>query len=136
MFEIRYRKLKHGYFKVCHWCISRYGCVDDFKVLDLVLEVTDYSLLRAYRLQQLKLLLLNQVPISLNVFESLLKDGELLLLIGYLFLFDLILLLVLLEQLDLFFFLDEFLLELEDRLLVLQLHFIDFSVTFLSQFLS
>ena len=93
-------------------------------------------MLLPFGLQQLYLLLLNQISISLNVFESLLKDGELLLLIGYLFLFDLILLLVLLEQLDLLFLLDEFLLELEDRLLVLQLHFIDFSVTFLSQLLS
>lgn len=104
--------------------ISGYGGVDKFKVLDLILEFADQSFLRAHCLIQLHLLLLNEVSVSLDVLQFLLEDGELLLLILVLFLFDLTSLFVFLKLPDLLILLSQFIVELEDCLPVLQFHLV------------
>ena len=110
---------------------SRYGCVDKFEVLDLVLEVADQPFLRAYRLQQLNLLFFDQVSVSLDVLDFLLEDGELFLLVLLLFFLDLVSLFVFLKLFDLLFFLNNFFSELEDLLLMLQFNLIDIGLKFL-----
>jgi len=99
--------------------VSGYGGVDKFKVFDLILEFADQSFLRAYCLIQLHLLLLNEVSVSLDVLQFLLEDGEQLLLILVLFLFDLTSLFVFLKLPDLLILLSQFIVELEDCLPVL-----------------
>ena len=116
--------------------ISGYGGVDKFKVLDLILEFADQSFLRAHCLIQLHLLLLNEVSVSLDVLQFLLEDGELLLLILVLFLFDLTSLFVFLKLPDLLILLSQFIVELEDCLPVLQFHLVCLSFRLLIHLLT
>ena len=68
----------------------------------MLLEVANHALLRPHRLQELHLLFLDQVSVSLNVLDFLLEDSELLLHVLLVFLLDLIPLFALLQQPDLF----------------------------------
>ena len=106
-----------------------------FEILDLVPEVANDALLGLDCLLQLHFLLLNQVPVSLGVLETLLQKLELLLLVGRLLPLDVVLLLILFKCLDLLVLLDQFDLQLLQLLLVLELELGHLSFAFLAQFL-
>ena len=115
--------------------MSDYGAIHCLKSFNLILQITDYPLFCLNCFFQLSFLLLNEVPIRLDVLKPFLYQLELLLLIGCSLFFDLVLLLILLKQLDLFVSLDQFNFQLLQQLLVLQLNFVDIGLIFLAEFL-